>query len=323
MSTWGQLRMLLQTSCPGVSLDLLDEWLNERYKSVLSATDWNGLKSHWMLQTEAAYNSVPGETVTLTVGSATVTGTATYWSDVTGNPYGYVTGRQFFRPGDRQVYVIAAINSLTSITLDRPYEGNGTDFGATYSGQPYTMMRDIYTLPDDASVPVTIINPATGKPMGEFTKDGMDVSRGTRATTGDPWSFCIYDDTPETSPPVAHQVQLYPPPKYARGFDTEYLRNANIFTGENTKASPLPFVTDTVLLSGARADAWLHLENFQKAAGYQVAYQTELDRMLLAEHTRNRKTTSFHMETRFTRHRAARVDRQYGRMWGPGQGGPN
>ena len=308
--------MLLQQSVPGVSLDLLDSWLNERYRSVLSATDWNGLKAHSVLQTTAAYQSPTTESVTLSVGSPSVTGVGTLWSDPG------VTGRQFYRTGDQTVYTVAALNSPTSLTLDRPYEGNGTDSpGAAYAGAAYAFMTDIYALPDDTRAPVTVINPVTGKPMGEFTKDGMDVSRGTRATVGDPWAFCIYDDSPESSPPVNKQIQFYPPPKYARGLDVEYLRDANVFNGENTNSSPLPFVTDAVLLAGTRADAWLHLEKIQKAAGYQLAFNTELARMLQVEHTENRRKTSFHMNPAFTRHRLARIDRIHGRNWGLGQGG--
>src|SRR5215472_3305334 len=129
MSSWGNLRMLLQVSCPGVSLDLIDSWLNERYRSVLSVTDWGGLKAHTMLQTSAAWQSPSSESVTLTVGSPSVTGAGTNWSDPG------VSGRQFFRVGDQPVYTVTALNSPSSLTLDRPYEGSGSDAsGVVYGG---------------------------------------------------------------------------------------------------------------------------------------------------------------------------------------------
>jgi len=326
MSKWGELRLLLQTSVPGLSLDLCDEWLNERYKSVLSTTDWYGLKNHSVIQTVAAHQSAATESVTLTVGSASVAGAGTNWTDPG------VTGRMFFRPGDNVVYTVAALLSPMSLTLDRPYEGvAGNNAPATvYAGAAYTFMTDIYALPADARAPVTIINPVTANPMGELTKDQLDFSAGTRATVGDPWVFAIFDDTSENltlaggaPAPVLHQVQFYRPPLYSRGYALEYLREANYFDGTNTGASPLPFVTDTVILAGARADAWLHLGNLPKAAGYAAQFSQELGRMLLLEHAQRRKTSALHMDPRFTRHRLARLDRQWGRGWGPGQGGPS
>jgi hypothetical protein len=315
VSTWGQLRLRLQTSSPGVSLDLLDEWLAGRYTAVLAATDWYGLKAHGFIQTLAAYQSAPSESVTLTVGSPLVAGLGTAWTRA-------IAGLRFYRPGDNVVYT-AAFVSAVQLTLDRPYEGiTGNAPGTAYPGAPYVLMQDIYALPADARTPVTILNPVNGHPMEEFTKDGMDVSRGTRATVGDPWTFAIVDDTPEPAPPVLHQIQFYPPPQYARGFPLEYIRDPQIFTGENTSASPLPFVTDRVLVEGARADAALYLGQTAQAAGYEIEFQKEVARMLMVEHNERRKKTSFHMAPRFTRHRLARVDRSQGRGWGPNQGGP-
>jgi len=310
--------MLVQVSAPGVPLDLIDEWLRGRYKAVLLATDWTGLHGHGILQTTAAYESTTAESVTLTVGSASVTGVGTNWTDPG------VTGRQFYRVGDNVVYSVAGLLAPTSLQLDRPYEANGTSApGAQTTGNAYAFMTDIYALPDDARTPVTIINPVNQKPLQEMTKGEMDIARGSRSTVSDPWTFAIVDDSDENSPPVRHRVQFYPPPKYSRGFTVSYLRNANEFNGENTGASPLPFVTDAILLAGARAEAWLHLENFAKAAGYERAFAVELDRILLDEHARNRKTTTMHMASRFSRHRLSRVDRMYGRNWGKGQGSPN
>ncbi len=72
--TWGQLRLQLQTSAPGVSLDLIDGWLNARYEQVLEVTDWQGLKYHTTILTQAAYQSGAGiATTTATANAASFT----------------------------------------------------------------------------------------------------------------------------------------------------------------------------------------------------------------------------------------------------------
>ena len=315
--TWGQLRLQLQTGAPGVSLDLLDEWLNTRYSSVLSATDWIGLKGHALIQAQAAYQSPSADTVTVTVGSAAVTGIGTAWT-------AGITGTRFYKPGDTVIYTATYV-SPTSLTLDRPYEGNGASpTGTAFPGSSYVFMQHIYPLPADCRSIVTVLDPITDFPMESFTKDGLDASAGARTLVGYPQCWAEYDDSPEASPPVLHQIELYPPPLQARGFPMEYLRVANAFTGQNTSTGPLPFIGNAVLLHGVRADIAIHEEKFTKAAGYETQFNTELNRLLLVEHTQRRVKTTMKMADRFTRHRLARAGRGSGSNWRGGTpGGPN
>lgn len=315
VSTWGQLRLILQTGAPEVPLDLLDSWLNERYEQVLEATDWIGRKAHASLETTAAYQSST-DSVTATVGSTAVTGLHTSWTSA-------ITGQRFYIPGDTAVYVMTYV-SATSLTLDRAYEGQGSDpAGTVYSASPYVFMQDVYTLPSDCDSVVTVLDPISGQPLAPFTKDGLDASVASRALIGYPQSWAQYDDSAEASPPVLHQIQLYPPPQYARGFPLEYLRLANAFTGSNTSSSPLPFLSNSVLLNGVRADIQVYLENFTGAKGYEAMFENELARLLRVEHTQRRVKTSVKMADRFTRHRLARSARGLMSAWRGGEpGGP-
>ncbi len=308
--TWGQIRLLVQTSFPEVSLDLIDGFANARYLSVLEATDWIGLKAHAIIQTLAAYQSNT-DTVTVTIGSLSVSGAGTAWNPTTG-PW----GPRFYVPGDTVTYAPTYV-SATEITLDRPYEGNGSATpGTVNTGMSYVFMQNIYPLPSDCRSMTTLIDPVSLLPMQPFTKDGLDQCAGPRTLVGYPRSWAQYDDTPESSPPVLHQVELYPPPLQARGYPLEYIRDANFFTGENTSTSPLPFVSSTVILEGARADCALHLEKYTRAEGHELAFRTELGRLLLVEHSQRRVKTDLKMAARFTRHRFARAIRGYGSYGG-------
>ena len=122
--------------------------------------------------------------------------------------------------------------SMISLTLDRPYEGNGVDpQGTGYLAYPYVYMQNVYTLPIDVSTVTSILDPVTGIPLTPFSKDNLDESVGPRTLVQNPNGWAIYDDTNETAPPTQHQVELYPPPLYARGFPVEYTHAAIGFDG--------------------------------------------------------------------------------------------
>jgi len=313
--TWGQLRLQLQASAPGVSLDLIDEYLNTRYSSILDRTAWQGLEAHATIQTVAAYDSGTSATVTLTIGSTAVTGSGSAFSS-------QHVGRKFYRPGDSAIYTVASYASATSITLDRGYEGAGNETPATvHAGCAFVVMQNVYSLPTDCKSIVSVINPVTQLPMGELSKQDLDASVGSRATIGEPNAYCPYDDSSESSPPVLPQIEFYQPPRYSRGYQLDYIKKPNAFSGSNTSSSPLPWVTDTVLLNGCRADIQLHLKDFNAASMYEQKFQRELAQMLMVDANQKQAKQTVKVASRFTRHRLLRTGRG-NRGWGPGQGGP-
>jgi hypothetical protein len=316
MSTWGQLRLQLQTSAPGVSLDLIDEYLNTTYEQVLEATDWQGLKYHATVQTQAAYQSGT-DTVTLTVGSAAVAGVATTWTTA-------LVGQKFYRPGDSVIYTVTAVADNLDLTLDRPYEGNGVDAAATvYSASSYVFMQNVYAMPSDVRSIASILNPVTELPLGKMSKDQLDQSAGPRTLVSEPTMYAPIEDSNEASPPVIKQIELYPPPLYARGFVVEYVHTATGFDGGNTSGSPLPFISDTVLLAGCRAKIAVYLKDNASALLYKAEFREEKDQLLLVEFSQRRVKTPIRMASRFIRHRMARASRGRNNNWGVGQGGPN
>lgn len=316
MSTWGTLRLSLQTSAPGVPLDLVDEYLNSVYFRVLKACDWSGLHYHATIQTTAAYQSGT-DTVTLTVGSAAVTGAGTAWTSG-------LIGQRFYRPGDTVIYTVATVPTGTSLTLDRLYEGNGVDAaGKVYAASAYVYMQNVYALPSDVQAIESILSPSTNEPLGQFSKANLDASAGPRTLIGDPAVFAPYDDSNEQSPPVLQQVEFYPPPQFARGFVMAYIHAATKFDGSSTGGSPLPFVSDSVILNGARALMQLHLKDYNAARLYQATFDDELAAMLRQEHQQRRTRTPIQMASRFTRHRLARASRGMTGWRGGTPGGAN
>lgn len=314
--TWGQFRLSLQTAAPGVSLDLIDEYLNTTYEQVLEATDWQGLDYHTTIQTKAAYQSST-DSATLTVGSPTIVASGTLWS-------GTLIGEKFYRPGDSVIYNIAALPDTTHITLDRGYEGNGFDAaGTVYSASPYVFMQNVYAMPADVRSIKSILNPVTGLPLDQMSKTELDQSAGPRTLVADPGAFAPIEDSNESSPPVIKQVEFYPPPLRMRGMVVEYVHTATGFDGGNTSGSPLPFISSTIMLAGCRAKIAVYLKDQAGAVLYKAEFKEELDRLLLLEHAQRRVKVPVRMANRFTRHRLQRAGRGYNNTWGPGAGGPN
>jgi hypothetical protein len=185
--TWGQLRLQLQTAAAGVSLDLLDEYLNGRYRQVLGKIDWLGLEGHATLLTQAAYQSA-ADSVTLTVGQTLVTVAGKTWTNA-------IAGNRFYRPGDSVIYTVATWLTGTTFNLDRAYEGNGVDApGTVYSGMAYVFMQHVYPLPSDLEILTNILDPVTGFPLTPFSKPALDASAGPRTLVNDPTSYALYDD---------------------------------------------------------------------------------------------------------------------------------
>lgn len=315
--TWGQIRLQLLSSAPGLSLDLIDEFVVNRYQMVLDATNWIGLSGSGTVSSVAAYQPASTVTIATSIGSTTITGTGTAFT-------AGMVGYKIYIPGLTAVYTIATYASSTSITIDRGFEGNGTDAsGTAYTGRQFVVYQDIYALPSGCKALVSVTDPITNLPMPVMSLAAFNSSCGPRNLVGNPGVVGICDDSSESSPPVLQRIQFYPPPQYARGFAVEYTREGNQFTGSNTTVSPLPFVSDAAILAGARSDIQKELKNYVGAQVYQRDFEQEVGRLLLVEHAQRRAPSRIKMASRFTRHREWRVPRGGRSGWGAGQGGPN
>jgi len=327
MSTWGQLRMILSTSAPGIPEDLLDSYLNNRYEQILEKAEWMGLNMHSVIRSIAAYSS-GADHATLTEGQSIVVGTGTSW-------IASQAGLRFYVPGDTAVYTVASVEGPLALTLDRTYEARGTDVaGTVYALSSYVLMQNIYLLPTDVRTVVDVLSPITGLPMQRFSRAELAATSGTRAMIGEPQCYAVYDDSPEGAvSPVLHRIEFYPPPSYARGFDLEYVHEAVGFDGGSTANSPFPWIGDSVLLYGCQADISMHLARHAApgeaashrgdAKNYEAKFQEGLASALRVEYQQRRPLSAVKMADRFTRHRMNRANRGYNNTWGIGRGGPN
>ena len=119
--------MLLSKAAPGVDLELIDNWIINRYNErILSSIPWKRSETTSIIQSPA---SVIAGTVAVNQGSTSITGTGTAWSAtqtglmirIGGGPITGALGLGASMPAGQEYYQFTYV-SATSGTLDRPYE---------------------------------------------------------------------------------------------------------------------------------------------------------------------------------------------------------
>jgi len=288
---WGQLRMQIQQSVPGLTLDKTDEFLTTRYARVLDHMRWFWLEQTAYVETIAPYRSTT-DTVAVTQGSNAIVGTGTNWTS------GF-NGFKFQAEADGAFYVFTFVDA-THATLDRVYEDS------TESGLGYSLFKNVYPLPSDCKRVLEVESADDGFPLDELTEMEMGNSVGFRDEIGSPAVYAITPSPESLDGGTTWQIEFFPIPGYAKGYPVRYERSGNAFTGSNTGSSPLPFVSDGVLLSGARADAWADAQNPNQAKLYEMKFLDELATMTRAAR-RQMGAAKLKPARRYTRHRIRRL----------------
>ncbi len=272
-------------------MDLVDEFIADRYAQILDHYPWKGLELETAIESVAAYQT---GTVSVTQGSASLTGAGTTFTSG-------MTDLKFRATGDSAYYTFTYVGA-GSATLDRPYEG------ATNATAAFSIFEDEYTLPSDCKTVLSVLDPITGLPLLDWSKGKLLDSTCGTPDPGCPLAWAMAADTGEANPPVLHTLQLTPPPLLAAGYPLRYQKAAIGFTGENTSGGPLPWVTAKVIKDGARADIHLHLEKFQKATVYEAKFAAGLVEMVRLDGAR-RKAPVFRMPVNLVAYRRTRVTR--------------
>jgi hypothetical protein len=131
--TFGDLKSLIQSFTPELTLTTIGNFINKRYQQLLKAWQWSFLKGYANLQLVAPYST---GTVSVTNSSTTVTGSGTSWTSA-------MAGRHFRLGSAIPFYKISAVVSATEITLASAYGGD------TATGQTYEIFQHIYSLASD------------------------------------------------------------------------------------------------------------------------------------------------------------------------------
>lgn len=273
---------------PSVDLELLKAWINEAYHNILDARQWKGLETRATLQTVSTYRT---GTVAATNGSAAIAGTGTTFTAA-------MTGRKFRIAGSLEVYTFTYA-SATGATLDRPFEG------ATITGASYEIFANVYSLPSRVKHIVLMRNTRLGVPMEPISEVNLDQASASRLSIGEPYYWCPAEDTADSTPPVLHQVEIYPAPETAIGLPYTYIKLPIEFDGTNNATEILPWVDPRSIVAGAKTLILAHLKNYEGAAAEMAIRKSSRDTMSRVETDRT-GPSRIKMASRYTAHRRRR-----------------
>lgn len=157
---------------PGCPVPLAQEFINTAYSRALAGWKWSQFRRDSEFTIPATYDD---GTVTVTSGSATVTGASTlFTSDL--------EDRQFYIGGIAPFYDVASVDSSTQITLSRVYNG------ASGSGLSYNIGVVYQEMPDDYLQLETIRDLANNWKLHLWVnQDLLDAWDSKRTVSGTPW----------------------------------------------------------------------------------------------------------------------------------------
>lgn len=269
-------------------------WLQHRYNSVCERVPWNFLHKEATFLTMA---EITAGTVTVTLGSATVTETtsnANGWSSA-------VEGRYFRRDGDSEFYPIDTFGDANpdTLTLNRVYEGDsGTVVG-------YTIFQRFYSLASDCREVLSMCVIDAPTPMREVSQKEMDDMLCNRPSHGNPprfWAMAGRDSSDLL------RVEIYPTPDEAHGILYRYLQKTPTLSDADTSViAQVPFA---LLRSGWLSDYWSWRAARQDAPPQAIAMSQKMEAEfekrfteLIVRECGNMEPKRLRIASRFTGHR--------------------
>jgi len=241
--TYGQLKLRLTQAYPGVSLDLIEGWCNDRYEEILAELPWSRQDVMAVLQTTSPYST---GTVAVTAGSHNVTLTGGAW---TAGMSGWA-----LRIKEDQDFYEFIYNTPTTGAIDRAYDG------ATSTAASYSLTQFIYVLPDDCRfVEDDSFNGPLGQ-LGRKTHQDIDLFDPLRNCSGVPQIWASYMDA-NTVPPLM-QVELWPWPDKVMSLPFTYQSTSDL-AAESQLIQV--WMQPTALLEGVTARIKAHLKDYAGA----------------------------------------------------------
>ena len=166
---------------PTLSVPVIKQRINIRYKQLLGAEDWEFLKDRTTVKLEGDYASTSTvDTVALTHDSTAVVGTGTTFTN-------FAVG-DFIRFGsEAQPYEIGTITNATNIVLSTAYGGASAATGS------YKVFRTYYTPSvNDVGEIVSIVYQSR---LHEATENYLNTLDPQRSSTGSPTHYRIVNKT--------------------------------------------------------------------------------------------------------------------------------
>lgn len=239
--TYGQIRFRLSQIAPGVSLELIDGWIQDRYTQILDMLPWKRLEGETVVQVPSSVNA---GTVSVTQGTQTVTGVGMTWTAA-------INGLTM-RINNATEFYIPTFVDATHLLLDRNFEQPDV------SAASYRIDQNIFLAPANARIirAVRLFHPPRN--LGLPTPGELNAIAPGRETYGVPrYAARTWDSS--TTPPIL-QVELYPIPSSPSStgellsFAIDYIYDPADIDPNATGFTMLPWVRPSAIIAGVQAD---------------------------------------------------------------------
>lgn len=241
--TYGELRHGLSKEFPGIDLDLLDGWIQEKHQEILDFVPWRSQEGETVLQVAPSYST---GTVIITQGSSALVGVGTTWTAAMGGC--------MLRVNNSREYYFFTFVDPTHGTLDRPFES------ADVAAVTYRLDRNVFPLPLAARI-VRAVRPVNGNyPIELVSMAELNRIAGNRPDYSTPRYAAVSWDS-YSDPPI-QQLEFYPVPQCLDSsgalpsYAVDHIYDAAALNGRTTSAGLLPWMRPGALKAGVRAAAW-------------------------------------------------------------------
>lgn len=222
---------------PDMPIQMAQKTINNAYRRVIDSRLWYGLLQKGQVNVPNAY--VTGN-VTVTNGSAVVTGNGTIWTPS-------MVGSSFRVGFSTPIYRIASWQSPTQITLDLVWGG------PTQSQVSFMIFQNIVSFGANVKKLLAVVNQRQGYRMKlHMPQEVLNIYDTWRTTTG--WTYLVanYSPSPIDGSP---QFELYPAPTFQQSFP--FLASVQPPDMVNDGDYPASWMRTDVIMYGAIAFALL------------------------------------------------------------------
>ncbi len=239
-TTFEQLYKRLRVWYPEVPLSIAEDCVNTALSEALSNMEWSGLRGYGEFRLAAPFTT---GTVSVTAGSATVTGAGTGWTSA-------LVGQQFFIT-QGPYYTVISVESSTSLTLDRVWAMDDA------TGQAYNIQTIYLTCPEDFLYFTSVVDRANRwRLRTRLSQEQLDDVDATRTTTGMSWVLAAATPSPVVATLGYTRFELWPRPTAPSIYPFSYVKRLPLLSADTD--TPIFPLRGDVIFKGAMAQLCLY-----------------------------------------------------------------
>jgi len=222
--------------CPVLSLPVIKQRINVRYKQILNMTDWEFLKDSAVVRLYPVYSPASTvATVAINQGGVTITGTGTTMDSAH-------VGYYFRFNSEAQPYIIRNVENATSFSVENAYAGT------TQTVATYDLFKTIYSpVVGDVGRIMSVVYENS---LPEKSLTYLNSIDPERTSTGQPECWC--NRTKSTSVDGIASIEIWPVPDSPYALTINYIKTVSDLSAD----TDAPLFRPEVLEAGALWDCY-------------------------------------------------------------------